>query len=148
MGLDNLQKGRMEKVSAVIQSIPDRWEAKLSNGCSFYEDGSKSWLKLKEFVELNGLSIESLRYVQNSGLKPRSIELPQVCEYYFFSKKHISYFGVYDFDATGIGYGHNGFCHIFWFINDGRCWIEENRPIEKCGNFLIKNKNSNTNNSQ
>jgi len=89
----------------------NRWIASLSNGETIFEDARRgaqpTWVRLKEYLEENGLSITQLR-VQIGGLE---VKLPKNQEGYI-QKKKIWSTGATSGACICVGYAQGGLAMI------------------------------------
>lgn len=86
------------------------WVVKLSNGEIFYQDDSDgpSWIKLKEYVLINNLTIDNL------GIKYFDHEewLNESGDGFYFSNGAIGFFNMGSFECKNIGVVKNGKIHV------------------------------------
>ncbi len=96
---------------------PNRWIASLSNGETVFEDCKpgleNAWLRLREYVETNNLSITQLRVQFNNGSE---VKLPSNAQGYLQKKKAWS---------TG---SQSGACYCLGYVDSGLSMIHELGP--------------------
>ncbi len=116
------------------------WRAILNNGQRVYQDDREgpSWLLLKEYCESNDLYIEEFRI----SFRNSNHYLPAKKDGYYFIKSAGGIWGLpHTFHYYVIGFLEGGIIHT-QRVKIPELIVEENeeRTIEQCDEFLIRNR--------